>query len=195
MENLKLSISIMAHPSRLSLLPYLHERLGDCPESIDNGSGLWENAKRAWKMYDPSANYHAVIQDDAIICNNFMERASQVIKRSQEVFNNSPHFINFYYDKILAPTNMVEEIIKQGYITRSKVCWAVAICMPTNLIDEMITFCDLKNIPQDDERITDFMKSKGLRCYFPIPSLVDHRPESVSLVGNSGERKAWRFSQ
>jgi hypothetical protein len=192
MADLKLSISIMAHPKRKDFIPYLQEKLGKCPVSFDEGFGLWENAKHAWKMYDPKADYHLVIQDDAIICDNFMERASETIRQSEALFKNRPHLINFYYDALLTPSN-AKEIIKQKYIIRSKICWAVAICVPTSLINEMIAFCDSLNIPQDDEKITAFMRSKKLKCYFPIPSLIDHRTEENSLIGNIGQRKAWRY--
>jgi hypothetical protein len=194
MYSLKLSVSIMAHPKRKQFLPYLRKKLGDCPVSMDEGFGLWENAKRAWKMHDPKADYHVVIQDDAIVCNNFMEKALLVLEQSEKVFRKRPHICNFYYDKMLAPGN-AEEIIQQGYITRGRIHWAVAICMPVELIDEMVAFGDSLGIPQDDERITAFMKSKNLRCYFPIPSLVNHRTDVPSLIGNndSVERKAWRF--
>lgn len=183
----------MAHPKRAEFLPYLLEKLGNCQIAMDEGHGLWKNARRAWKMYDPNADYHVVIQDDAIVCNKFKERALETIKQSEKVFKNGPHLINFYYDNILAPITKIEEIINQGYITRSKVCWAVAICMPVSLIDEMLSFADSINDPRDDERITGFMRSKRLKCYFPIPSLIDHRTDATSLVGNVEERKAWKF--
>lgn len=192
MSDISLSISIMAHPSRKRYFPYLFKKLGNSPISIDGGWGIWENAKKAWKLFDPKANYHTVIQDDALICNNFCKKAEKVIKNSELVFKNRPHLINFYYDRMLTPSNS-EFIEHQGFIVRSRVHWAVAICLPVNLISEMIGFCDKLDIPTDDERITLYIKSKGLKVYFPIPSLVDHRIDTESLIGNSNDRKAWRF--
>ncbi|MFA5391718.1 MAG: hypothetical protein WC331_09890, partial [Candidatus Omnitrophota bacterium] len=47
----KLSVSIMAHPSREDFFPYLRERLGDVPMAIDRGVGIWENCKNAWRLH------------------------------------------------------------------------------------------------------------------------------------------------
>jgi len=195
MSNLKLSISIISHPKRKQFLPYLHEKLGDCPVSIDEGWGLWENAKRAWKMYDPKADYHVVIQDDALVCKNFKQRALDVLERSEKVFQGRPHICNFYYDQMLAPKATNKDSDGTEYIIRSRVHWAVAICFPVNLIDKMIDFCDKLNVNGDDEKITLFLKSQGLKVYFPIPSLVDHRADIPSLAGTitNLERKAWRY--
>ena len=47
----KLSISIMAHPSRASFFPRLKEKLGDdVPFSIDQKNNLLENCKAAWRL-------------------------------------------------------------------------------------------------------------------------------------------------
>jgi hypothetical protein len=59
----------------------------------------------------------------------------------------------------------------------------------------MIEFCDQLKIPQDDTRIANFLKINGIKVFYPIPSLIDHRSEEKSLVGNalSPGRRAWYF--
>ena len=195
MSNLKLSISIMAHPSRKKFFPYLFEKLENCPLAIDEGWGLWENAKRAWKLYDPEADYHVVIQDDALVCKNFGKRALEVLGHSEKVFRSRPHICNFYYDQMLAPKATNKDSDGTEYIIRSRVHWAVAICFPVNQIEKMIKYCDELKIKGDDERITQFLKSEHLKVYFPIPCLVDHRTDVPSLAGTKSptERKAWRY--
>jgi len=188
---MKLSISVMAHPSRERCFPYLKERLGDVPFSIDDGRGLWENCKAAWKLHDPTADYHVVIQDDAVICDNFIEKAMQMIDRPGEFAYS--FYWGHRYRASFQPRN--RSGIEKGFIIDSMPHWGIALCIPTKYIDEMIEFCDkLTGIPQADERIARFLIHKKISVYFPIPSLIDHRWWEHSLVGNKGsKRKALKF--
>jgi len=212
-QNMKLSISIMAHPSREKFIPYLQEKLGgNIPVSMDSESkGIIWNCKNAWKMYDKEADWHIVIQDDAIICENFREKAIEAINKSfhdmlkytdgkKNAFDYVPEFYNttvynFYYGTRVALKQEAEQGLKDGYVMSNRPRWGVAICMPTVLIDEMLEYFETLNNQQDDERISRFINMKGMRVYFPMPSLVDHRSELESLVGNalSGGRKAYKF--
>ena len=185
----KLSISIMAHPSREEHFEYLKKELGDVPFSIDDGCGLWENCKRAWKLHDPESEYHVVIQDDAIICKGFREKAESILNLNSIAYS-------FYWGHRYRHTfrERNESGLKNGFIVDTMPHWGIAICIPTNLISEMIDFCDKLDIKQDDERIAQFLKSKGIKIYFPIPSLIEHRWWEHSLVGNVGSaRRALKF--
>ena len=187
---MKISIAIMAHPSREKFFPYLREKLGDIPFSIDEtGIGVWESRKRATLMFDPTADYHLVLQDDAIICENFKELAEKTIG------NNGKYVYNFYYGRRRNRVKEAKHGEKKGYVISDKVTWGVAICFPTKLIPEMIKYCDKLTAPQDDHRIGLFVRHKGIKVYFPIPSLIEHRAEEESLVGNafSPGRKAAYF--
>lgn len=180
----------MAHPSRAKFFSYLKQKLGDVPFSIDKiGIGVWENRKRATLMYDPAADYHLVLQDDAIICENFKELAEKTIG------NNGRYVYNFYYGRRGNRKKEASLGLKNGYVISDKVTWGLAICFPTKLIPEMIAYCDKIKAPQDDHRIGLYLKHKGIKVYFPIPSLIDHRSEEESLVGNalSPGRKAKYF--
>ena len=184
----------MAHPSREKYFNHLRERLGDVPFSIDSESkGLVWNCENAWKLYDPSADYHVVIQDDGIICENFRERAEKII--SEAVKENGEICFNFYYGIRVALKQEAAEGLKKGYVISDRPRWGVAICIPTKLIPEMICFYEKLTDKQDDTRIGRFILSKKLPIYFPMPSLIDHRAELKSLVGNafSPGRKAYKF--
>jgi hypothetical protein len=194
MNNIKLSIAVMAHPARSGFFPYLHEKLGNCPIIVDNGAGLWDTARRAWEAHDPDSSHHVVIQDDAIICHNFGERAIAAIAKSETVLKNQPHILNFYHDQMLAPSNPAK-ILKAGYILRPRVHWAVAICFPVSLIPEMLRFSARLGSAGDDEKISLYLNWRDMVCYFPMPSLVDHRNDIPSVAGTmaSSERRAWKF--
>ena len=188
-----LSISVMAHPSREKFFPYLKDRLGDVPFSIDEKSeGVWQNARKAWSMFDPEAVYHVVVQDDAVICENFQERAEEVLIQAMRKFPMPA--VSFYFGNRSSLHGIAEEGMERGYCTMGRTPWAVAICLPTYLIPEMLAYCEELPMPQDDVRIGKFIREKGMRVYFPLPSLISHRTDEKSLVGDPGKgRKAAFF--
>ena len=185
----KLSISVMAHPKRAEHFSYLNRCLGDVPFSIDEGIGIWENCKRAWRLRDPEAKWHVVIQDDAIVCDNFRERAEKVIDEAEKRGDKA---ISFFWGtrKLLQATS--KRGLIAGYCESGWIHWGVSICLPGELVEEMIAFGDKMHIKQDDTRISTFIKSKGYKVYYPMPSLVEHR-KGPSLVGDGDARQAYSF--
>ena len=195
---MKISISIMAHPSRQKYFNYLTEKLGDVPFAIDYESkGEWENCKAAWRLHDPTAEWHVVIQDDAIICNDFYKRAEEVIVKAKEILQADDYVCNFYYGKRMSALKEASDALKKGYWINGYPKWGVAICMQTKFIEEMIAMGDLLGHlglgTKDDARIAKFIGSKKMMVYFPMPSIVNHR-HGKSLVGDPGEgRSAYKF--
>jgi hypothetical protein len=187
---MKLSISIMAHSSRAKYFPYLNRMLGDVKFSIDKAGaeiGVWNNCKRAWMMHDPKAEYHVVIQDDAIICENFRQRAEKILTSKEQAYN-------FYFGNRQQYRQAAKDGMEKGFIISGWTGWGVAICLPTYLIREMLLYCDKMRTPHDDTRIANFLKHKKIKTLFPMPSLIDHRTGEHSLVGDpSRGRKAWYF--
>lgn len=181
----------------------------EIPFSIDyRSAGVWANCKQSWLLYDPTAEYHVVIQDDAIVCENFLVRAEEVIEQAEkkhEELKNRPlngdkigplFAINFYYGSRAKLQDEADRGLKEGFLVRHTPSWGVAICLRTEWIREMIEYCDRMNIPQDDARIAAYLKHKNIMSYFPIPSLIDHRTgkETPSLVGDPGDyRQAFYF--
>jgi len=184
----------MAHPSREKFIPYLRGKLGDVPVSMDSeGKGIIWDCKNSWSMFNPACEFHTVIQDDAIVCENFKERAETILTNESKIHKNIA--FNWYYGRRVALREEAEIGLKKRYIFSNRPRWGVAICIPTRLIPEMLEFFDKLNNKQDDERISRFLNHKKMNVYFPMPSLIDHRTEEESLVGNalSGGRKAYKF--
>lgn len=188
-RSVKLSIAVMAHESRAEFFPYLKEKLGDVPFFVDTKElklGTWGNARRAWLAYDPSADYHVVIQDDAIICEGFKEKAERFIREYQW---KGVHAFNFFYGNRIGKNSERWEGINTGRIIKLRNAWGVAVCMETALIPEMVAECDkMEKIPQDDVRISRFLFSRRRKVVYPIPSLIDHRAGD-SLVGDTDKNR------
>lgn len=165
----------MAHPRRAEFFDYLKSKLGDVPFAIDDGCGLIKNCRNAWALYDLTADYHCVIQDDAIICENFYNRAIEVLEKAEGLPVSFIHISPISYQKFKADRE------KFGAIKHLGLGGGVALCLPTKLIPEMLAHYDADNVTMDDHRIGRFTISKNLMWYFPIPSLVDHRTGNASI--------------
>lgn len=183
---MKISASIMAHPSRTEYISSLREKLGDVQVAYDKGRGMWKTCKAAWKMYDREADFHVVIQDDAIVCDDFYERAKKILEVDYAAYS-------FYFSNSPALVSMASKGMRAGYVLRPKLHWGVAVCLRTSLIEEMIEYCDKLNDWQDDVRIKKFLEMMHLPVYCPLPSLVSHRADSKSLVDNVVGREAMHF--
>jgi len=193
---IKLSISVMAHPSRSKNFPYLREKLGEVPFSIDQKNNLIENCKAAWMMHDPKSDFHVVIQDDAIICHRFKERAEQFITdmESERISHCRPVYgYNFFIRPEYDAAKMRQFEI-QGYQLEGRNRGGVAVCLPTNQIESMLEFYDTLTECHDDERISLWVMKNKFQMIFPIPSLIDHNDHKPSLVGHNGlNREAYKF--
>jgi hypothetical protein len=185
---MKLSISIMAHPKRAEWFPYLEQKLGKQPMALDTGAGLIQNCKNAWLMYDPTADYHVVIQDDCIICGDFYNRAVEVLEKANGLAVNFFYAESKFYNKFRNERNETGAIIKKGLYG------GLAICLPTKLITEMLVHYDADHVPFDDHRIGRFLLSKKINIYNPFPSLIDHRDGHKSLfTGMTSKAKAAEY--
>ncbi|MFA6158881.1 MAG: hypothetical protein WC763_04665 [Candidatus Paceibacterota bacterium] len=176
----KLSISIMAHPSREKWFGYLREKLGqDVPFAIDtDGRGIWENCKRAWLLFDPEAEYHVVVQDDVLVGRDFIERAEAMLTEDM--------MYSFYIGRPRFAGEVMEAKEKGiDHLVKSHIHHEICLCMRTEHIKEMIAWCDALK-PENDRVIDGWVNAKGLKVRFPLPSLVDHRAEGSLHSFNRG---------
>jgi hypothetical protein len=178
-EKMKLSISIMAHPSRAQYFDYLTNKLGGVSWSIDEGIGLLANCRRAWTLYDPTADYHCVIQDDCIICDNFWELAEKVCEKANGLA------VSFFYSQSKFYNKFKKERAETGAIVKKGLYGGLAICLPVKLIPAMLEFYDKQKIPFDDHRINLFCMANKINIYSPFPCLVDHRQGHMSVFTKS----------
>lgn len=181
----------MAHEKRSHYFDYLKRKLGDVPFSIDTDKlqlGTWGNRKQAMLMANKDSDYTCIIQDDAVIPDNFYEYLERFIRQ---------HPNQFYQLYFGTRRNTMSIPAKQGADIRrfikERMRWGVAIVTPTKLTNSIIDYCDkLPSDMPDDTRIKHYMVAKGKDAYYPYPSLVDHR-HGESLVNDSGYRVAQSY--
>jgi hypothetical protein len=202
-----ISTAIMAHESRADRFEYLLKELGqDTPLFVDTGKlgepgnlGPWGNAKRAWRAYGPDCKYHMVVQDDVIFGAGFKRRVHALVKNYQEDYAFSL-FANGY-SKVVDDDFRAKYGKPRGGIISSELYTAVAVILPTRIINEMIEFADNCTFTgnrgqwfDDDARIGEYLKHIGMKVIYPLPSLVQHHRGMDSLVGyghNSRRQTRW----
>lgn len=181
------SVSIMAHPARKKMVDRLRMRLGSVPVSYDEGGGLWHNCKSAWGMHG-SKPYHLVLQDDAVLCEQFISRVDRVLSSFDD-----RRCVSLYAGDRKNYRSLFEKKMRRGYVLLPNLHWGVAVILPTDLIPRMMHFGDLSSIRTDDSKIGAFCKSIKMPVHYPLPSLVDHA-DGPSLVGDGSGRKAFAFA-
>jgi hypothetical protein len=198
----QVSVAIQAHPSREHWIPYLHAELGAAPvawsrEPETGVRDVWATHRAAKLLFHPAATFHLVIQDDALVGRNFWDRLHQLLVEhpaaSYSLFyrpKNNRHFGEF--------NRLGHTRLAAGGFMYKKLQFAVAHVVATALIPELVMGCDELDVPgpggQDDTRMSRWMRARGIRTFYALPSLVSHRPEGIGTSGrpNAG-RRAWRF--
>jgi hypothetical protein len=194
MERIKLSISVMAHPSRAAHFDHLRTKLQVSDECfcIDQKNCLLENSKASWWMFDPQADFHLVAQDDGIVVDNFRERAVSFITEQEEkrIKEGRPaQGYNFFLKKDRNNTPLWP---KDGAYTDNVTRAGIAICLPVKHIPSMLAEFDRQHSRHDDDRISEYCKKTGMKILFPVPSLINHRIDQESLAHNPVDRMAWK---
>lgn len=174
-----LSIVIMASRKREAWALELSKQLNNCPIAWDphlrfNTGNIWENCKRAWGMQDKSKKWGLVIQDDAILCKDFLSKVGEHLDRAEQMncaiqfyIGNNPHY-----------EEQFSQNLEKGYLIKPELSWGVAIALPSDLIPLMLQFGNQHMGWQDDIKIKHFLLKKNISTYYPLPGLVDHRQEN-----------------
>jgi hypothetical protein len=188
---MNVSYAIMAHPTRDHYVEGLQEDLPNVATCWDRVNNEWDTASRALAAYESDADWHVVVQDDAILCDNFADIAWEALNG---IRHNGP--VSFYtgcgrpYAKEIK--RLVDEVTERNVpwiAMPNGPLWGVCLAFPVRLIDQMIEACDEKRIVDYDSKVCDFFRhDEKLETWYSMPSLVDHRDEagSPSLIPGHG---------
>lgn len=198
----QISIAIMAHPVRSKKAHILRARLKNMPFSsvkivFDENNDEWSTGVRSWRSYDPIADWHIVIQDDAIISDYFYENVLKYLQNAPE-----QTAVSFYYGRTKPFARHTDSAYKKAmmvgaqWISCKTLLWGVCIAQPTSAIQSMLQYCDQNHKSMlYDNRIGEYYRSKKQKVYYTMPSLCDHDDEQ-SLVGHDVKtaRVAYSYS-
>ena len=193
----KLSVAVMAHPSRTKWAEALAAKVGAEGIAWEAGEGRWDTGRRAWQMYAPDATHHLVLQDDALVSKDLVSGVEAALgcipahRLLVSLFYGQPHT---GAQALEAKTRAMERAVETNasWIILRSLNWGLGIVLPTAAVPAMVSWCDRQTVPAYDLRIGLYCRDVlGWKCWYTWPSLVEHRV-SRSLCGHEHVR-AYRF--
>lgn len=181
---MKVSAAIMAHPDRAEFVAELRFKLDRVPgiywdpggPPSGNGDRVWSVARAAWSMFDPAADYHVLIQDDAIVCPDLLAGIEQALDHVPAGAVLSPYLGTGR----MAPARWdhLERMADDSgasFVRAERLMWGVCLALPTVDIPDMIAWADRRGGVPDDMRVGGWAKRNDREVWYTWPSLVDHR--------------------
>ena len=198
---MKLSASIMAHPQREGEVSELLASLDrDVPVHWDGagppsgaGDRVWSVARAAWSMFDPAADFHVLLQDDAVVCQDFLaglERALDHVPPDCVVcpYLGQGRNVTARWGRMATQADRVTA----SWIVSDRVMWGVCLILPTARIPEVLTWADRKAGMPDDMRVNAWATRNRVDAWYCWPSLVDHRTVPSLTKHRASDRTARR---
>ena len=200
---MRFSVSIMAHPDRAANVDALRAVMGeDVPVSWDlegppvrDHERVWRVARTAWTLHDPAADWHLLLQDDAILSPGLPEVLPELLGR----LAGGRRLLSLYLGRTRPIPGVWHTLAERAdrehatWIVGPMIMWGVGIAIPVPLISDMLGHADTQRGIPDDMRVGRWGKSRKLEAWHPWPSLVDH-PDDGSLTGHGRGRTARRFA-
>lgn len=189
----------MAHPDRADLVADLLGRL-DRPVPVHydpegppkgNGDRIWRVARAAWQMADPGSDFHLLLQDDALPAPDLLAGLERALDHVPPDAVVSPYLgkggaVGPRWERIAAEA----ERRGSSWVLSEKLCWGVAIILPTRLIPEMIERANMSAGTPDDMRVAGWARRRQAEVWYTWPSLVDHRPVPSITKHRAADRHA-----
>lgn len=194
----RLSVAIMAHPSRADQVRKIEEALDVPPVVVwDEGRGLWDTARRAWLAHDPDATHHLVLQDDVVVCRDLIAG----LTRALEQVPTSPVTAFTMRYRVKPPARAKVAASTDPWFRDTRSLSGQAIVLPVADIAAVVKYGDRSHRKYDDQKILEFYTRRRVDVWHTVPSLVDHLDAAdgnhTLLEGNDrperGRRKAIRF--
>jgi hypothetical protein len=194
----EVSFAVMAHPSRASWARDLMRQIPGAVIHWDAGMSLWETARRAWLGADRHARWHVVVQDDAILCRDFPGSVSHALGHLEPV-----RPVSFYlggprpHAAIAGPALSRALAAGATWLEMEGPWWGVCYALPVDDIPSVVGWGDTVQCTyRDERRVAWWYANRRVRCWYTVPSLVDHRDISANpslLEGHYGSRSARCF--
>lgn len=191
----------MAHPDRAERVDALRDALGILvPVAWDiegaprrDPERVWRTARRAWELHDPNADWHLLLQDDAIVAPDLLEATAKALDHVPlnalvSLYIGTGRPLPWMWKQL------GEKADKEGasWIVGPRVMWGVALAIPVKSIPGMLAYADQQHGIADDMRVGRWARRQRWQAWFPWPSLVNH-PDDESLIGHGPGRTALRF--
>jgi hypothetical protein len=189
-----ISAAIMAVPARHKQSYELYKQLRKMPfewvtiveDEVADGTheSEWNNGKNSLLAGVGKADWHLVIQDDAILSPGFFENLQGAIHSVPQKSLIS------LYTGTSRPLGKrvkcaVDKVVDETWLSYWLLMWGVGILIPSSHINPMLEFVDDRTEPYDT-RIGIFYQRNRLPVYYTMPSLVDHDDDLGTVIPGHG---------
>jgi hypothetical protein len=195
-DRVSVSFAVMAHEDRRG---YVDELCAQLPPGTrvewDTRSDRWDTGRRALLAFDIAAEWHVVVQDDAVPCVDFAGQARAALAELGE----RPGPVSFY----AGATNLVWETSTADAMARARRAgsrwiegsgpwWGLAVAIRTGDIPGLVERCDkMTDVPPYDRRLGRYFRWLERPCLYTVPSLVNHR-DGPTLIGDGRAPRTWK---
>lgn len=190
---MRISIAVMAHPSRRKQAVALAKKLKTMPFTswrvvFDTGNGEWPTGERAIRGHDDS-DWHIILQDDAIISETFYDNVVAALSAVP-----SKSLVSFYLGTVRPIPRTVKRVYNRAigrdasWISYQTLLWGVGIAIPTEQIHAVLV--NAKGSKElYDRRIGSYYNRNKMPVYYTTISLVDHNDSLGSILGHGGTKE------
>lgn len=191
---MKISVSIMTHFDRRPYAKALKEKLDsmwfeEVKIIYDTGLGEWDTGKRAVEYGVGRADWHLVIQDDAIISETFYENIYVALLNVPE-----RSLVSMYLGQVKPYGSQVGRAFNHAmvrnasWISHSTLLWGVGIAIPSEDIAAIIKHSAFHLKLLYDRRVGQYYLNMKRKVYYTTVSLVDHDYTLPSLTGHDNTK-------
>lgn len=201
-----LSCAVMAHPARAAFVEELLGQLDrpvpvvwdtEGPASADLEK-QWRNARRTWEAHDPAADWHLLIQDDALVVPDLLAGLEKALDHVPDQVIVQPYVGTKQPNVALVDAKVAAaEEVGASWIRMGSLMWGVATAVPVAEIPAMVEWCSRRERRgwADDKRVGRYFRDhRRWPVFYPWPCLVDHR-QGPSICGHDGggrrARRMW----
>lgn len=190
---MKIDIKIMAVASRTQYAESLRAELPSAniiydDRGLNGGGDAWYNAKRIWNADMSDFTHRLVLQDDALLCNDFLTYVEKCVAfKPNAVWS---FHVGWKAEKTFRDAD-TPYIKINGCKTSGQ-----AVLMPIALCSQMITETDFyfgQDYKHDDSRIGWFCAYNQIDLFGTNPQLVDHRQIKSTLKYHNAKRYSRTF--
>jgi hypothetical protein len=191
----------MCHPTRRRLVHKLAAKLDQKPKVVwDRVDDRWDTGRRALLAYQPDADFHLVLQDDAVVSRRLVAACEAMLEHTPGDVPVSLYMGRWRHRPRRFAMKVVAETARArgaSFAVFGGPWWGPGIILPTADVEAVVAYGDEnpKRQPNYDLRIAQFYAAKGVDCWYTMPSLIDLQP-GQSLTGRKGSRRhaQWRHS-
>ena len=154
-------------------------------EVRDVGKGLWDTARRAWLAASEKSTHAFVLQDDFSLAKDFV---NQVRNRVSSFPNDC---LSFFQPPSRRRRGLYIGEGLPGWRNDLGYVWGGTVALPSHLVQAFVIQADAMDFAWgDDERLSYFCRTNGIKVRHWYPSLLEHVGWDRSLIG--GVADEWR---